>query len=173
MKKLLALILALIPYSALCQTSEFNDMKTTEGLIIKYTDTRMEPILLEREGLLVTMVRYSYNLNQYQCCIRQRYDRYTHTEIINYKTLVELNKALDRMIVEANSDIATNANFIRNKYRTEDGFIVGYDIESGVCRWYIDFCEEEYDHCRYIRSGEQIASVLKSIQTKIERLQSK
>ena len=170
MKKILLILLAIIPTIAMAQTLPFDTMKSYEGQLIKYKDIRIEPVKLAiTPYIIVANVRYSYDENKYYFCLQQTKDKFTHTETISYQTLIELNKVIKILIEQSQSELSSD-DLIRNYYQSTDGFIVGYEVQGGEIRWYIDFCDKTYNDKKFILSGHQIAAVFAIAQKKIEEL---
>ena len=95
-----------------------------------------------------------------------------HIAMIEYSDLVEINKALTKLVSEVDTDIASNPDYLENKFKTVDGFEVGYYVSKGKASWYLKL--ERYTKSTvFIKSKEALVEAFtNNAQTKIEQLKS-
>ena len=179
MKKLslvTAILCVFIHNVAFSQDVKFDDMHSASGKIVKYQDVGTPFISLKGLEVIETRARYVYNENVVYCCLIKypcalSLNPIVHTEWIKYVDLVQLNKAIERLLKEAELDKTTQPIFLVNEYRTTDGFTVGYEIENTFVNWYIDFGRKFYTEKIIVKNGKNLADVFLAIQAKIEELQ--
>ena len=91
--------------------------------------------------------------------------------MIEYSDLVEINKALAKLASEVDADIASNSDYLENKFRSVDGFEVGYYVSKGDAHWYLKL--ERYSSSTvFIKDQASIIEAFKEAQTKIEELKA-
>lgn len=96
----------------------------------------------------------------------------SHIAMIEYSDLVEINKALDRLVSEVDSDIQSNPDYLENKFITEDGFQIGYYVSKGKANWFMKL--ERYSASTvFVKNAEVVTTALKDAQSKIEELKNK
>ena len=91
--------------------------------------------------------------------------------MIEYGDLVEINKALQKLHSEAESDIASNPEYLVNKFITIDGFEIGYYVSKKKANWWMRL-ERFSSHLLDIKN-ENVSAVIdafKNAQLKIEEL---
>ena len=62
----------------------------------------------------------------------------TNTASIEYSDLLEVIKALKTLQSEEPKDVASNPDYLENKFITVDGFEVGYFVDKGKSTWYLN-----------------------------------
>ena len=85
--------------------------------------------------------------------------------------MVEINKALSKLVSEVDSDCAKNPDYLENKFRTTDGFEVGYYVKKGMANWYMKL-ERYTSSTVFINSKEALVEAFKNAQVKIEELKA-
>lgn len=91
--------------------------------------------------------------------------------MIEYSDLVEVNKAIEKMVKEVASDIQGNYEYLENRFMTEDGFLIGYRISKRKVSWFLKF--GWYDSVTVVvKNDEALASAFRSAQQKIEELKN-
>ncbi len=180
MKKLLVLLVVILPLftfaqqeDAKKQMTKFEEFTSKTGSIVKFTDVNM-PRLPLSYGSLETGIRslksgsnaYFYRLEKAETS-----SSIAKIAMIEYSDLVEINKALEKLSSEVDSDIATNPDYLENKFRTVDGFVVGYYISKGEVQWYLKL--ERYSSSTvFVKNQDIVIEAFKNAQTKIEELKT-
>ena len=82
-----------------------------------------------------------------------------HIAMIEYSDLVEINKALTKLVSEVESDCAANPDYLENRFITEDGFQIGYYVSKG-----------NKSSTIFIKNAEVLTTNFPDAQRKIEEL---
>ena len=97
--------------------------------------------------------------------------------MIEYADLVEINKALAILASSVDADLEAKPDYLENKFRTNDGFEVGYYItENGQtgkkeAKWFIKL--ERYSGSTvFPRSTKDVLDSFSEAQAKMEELMS-
>lgn len=181
MKKLLIALALMMPMTSFAQNdsekklTKFEQFTSKTGRISKFYDVNMPNISLSYMGSLETGVRtlmgeqhnsYFYRIEQGET---QR--SVSHIAMIEYSDLVEINKALTKLVSEVEADCAANPDYLENKFITEDGFQVGYYVSKGKASWYLKL--ERYSSSTvFIKNAEDLTSNFTAAQKKIEELKA-
>lgn len=181
MKKLITLTVFFITITALSQDAKTEDeqvktkmetFSSKTGVITKFTDTNLGD-LKASYTVAETRIRKvnSGNTEKYFYQIEKpgKYDNATAS--IEYSDLLELIKALNSLRAEVDNDIATNPDYLENKFITEDGLQLGYFIDKGKATWYIRLEKYGSDKTLFIKDLSSIESSLLEAKNKIESLQ--
>lgn len=183
MKKVLIVLMLVIPFLCYSQSNEeskkltkFEEFSSKTGSITKFVDTTMPNIPQSFMGSLEAGVRtiigsqnnaYFYRIEEAETSRST-----SHIAMIEYSDLVEINKALNKLLSEVDSDIQSNPDYLENKFVTEDGFQVGYYVSKGKASWYMKL--ERYSSSTvFVKNAEVVTSALKDAQSKIEELKNK
>lgn len=183
MKKLLLALILLIPLACYSQNNEeskkltkFEEFSSKTGSITKFIDVTMPGIPKSFMGSLEagirTIIGSQSNAYFYRIEEPETQRSVSHIAMIEYSDLAEINKALDRLVSEVDSDIQINPDYLENKFVTEDGFQIGYYVSKGKVTWYMSL--ERYSSSTvFVKNAESVISAFKNAQTKIEELKSK
>jgi hypothetical protein len=141
------------------------------GTIVKFIDTKL-PDIKSSFTSAETRIRKIFSGGDfkyfYQIIKQGQYT--SSTASIEYSDLVEVNKAIQTLKVEANKDIAMNPDYLETKFVTSDGFQVGYYVEKGRISWYITLEKYGSDNTIFIKQSDNIESAFRDAQHKIEDL---
>lgn len=88
--------------------------------------------------------------------------------MIEYSDLVEINKALTKLLNDVDADCALNPDYLENRFITEDGFRIGYYVDKGKANWFIRL--ERYGKSTVFIKKEVLAENFPAAQKKIEEL---
>lgn len=183
MRKVLIALMLVIPFVCYSQghgetkkLTKFEEFSSKTGSITKFVDTKMPNIPESFIGSLKvgvrTIIGSQKNIYFYRIEEEETSSSTSHIAMIEYSDLVEINKALNRLSSDVNSDIQSNPDYLENKFVTEDGFQVGYYISKGKASWYMTL--ERYSSSTvFVNNAEVLTSALKDAQSKIEELKSK
>jgi len=96
----------------------------------------------------------------------------TNTASIEYSDLLEVIKALKTLQFEEPKDIASNPDYLENKFITVDGFEIGYFVDKGKSTWYLKLKKYGNDNnTLFIKDGSSnIETAFNDAKTKIEEL---
>jgi len=144
------------------------------GSITKYTDYKL-PLLATRYGGNETRIRRILNgVNSAYFYQIEKEGKYSNsTASIEYNDLLEVVKALNALISEVDKDIATNPDYLENKFITVDGFQVGYFVSEGKASWYLKLEKYGSDNSLFIDNVNTIVTAFAAAKSKIEELKNK
>ena len=95
----------------------------------------------------------------------------SHIAMIEYSDLVEINKALAKLVGEVDADCAANPDYLENKFVTDDGFEIGYYVSKGKASWYLKL--ERYSNSTvFIKNASELTNNFTAAQKKIEELRA-
>ena len=163
MKKiLLFMLLSMFCFTSFGQINEaakklakFEEFTFKTGRITKFVDVNMPRISESFLGSLATGIRtiMGSDRNAYFYRIKEPETNRSvvHIAMIEYSDLVEVNKALAKLVGEVDADCAANSDYLENKFVTDDGFQVGYYVSKGKANWYLKL--ERYESKYGIREG--------------------
>lgn len=141
------------------------------GSITKFIDTKL-PNLKASFDSSKTRIRKitngSTNGYFYQIVKEGKYNNTTAS--IDYNDLIEVLKAIKVLKAEVNNDIASNPDYMENKFVTVDGFQVGYYVSKGKADWYIKLEKYGSDNTLFIDNGDTIESAFTEARNKIDDL---
>jgi hypothetical protein len=141
------------------------------GTITKFVDTNL-PSLKTAYGVAETKIRKIINgvTSAYFFQITNKGKYGSSTASIEYSDLIEVLKALKALQSEVEKDIATNPNYLENKFVTVDGFQVGYYVSGGKAIWYLKLEKYGSDNTVFIDNGATIETAFTEARNKIDEL---
>jgi hypothetical protein len=141
------------------------------GTITKFVDTNL-PNLKTAYGGAETKIRKIINgvTSAYFFQITNKGKYGSSTASIEYSDLIEVLKALKALQPEVEKDIATNPNYLENKFVTVDGFQVGYYVSGGKAVWYLKLEKYGSDNTVFIDNGATIETAFTEAKNKIDEL---
>lgn len=158
------------------ELTKFETFSSKTGSIVKFVDVKMPNMSKSFMGSLETGIRtiirqpesaYFYRIEEPET---QR--SISHIAMIEYSDLVEINKAITRLTAEVDNDCQSNPDYLENKFRTEDGFEVGYYVSKGKASWFLKL--ERYSSSTvFIKNKEELVTAFSNAQHKIEELKDK
>ena len=181
MKKLLLLLALMMPMLTFAQNdaakklTKFEQLTSKTGRISKFVDVKMPNLPESFMGSLETSVRtvMGEQTNGYFFRIEEAETtrRISHIAMIEYSDLVEINKALAKLIAEVDADCTANPDYLENRFITNDGFQIGYYVSKGKASWYLKL--ERYSNSTvFIKNAEVLSTNFKAAQQKIEELKT-
>lgn len=175
------ILLLLILFPVLCfSQEEYNNNELTKyekfasnyGDVVKIIDCTMPNINLKRlSGMLGTCVRKVIRGGEseyYFVVVRNANNGISYEAMIEYSDLVDVNKAIEKMKHESTSDLSLNADYLENKFCTEDYFTIGYYISKGKIEWFVTL--DRYKKGSTFPMFDDGINVFKDAQIKIESL---
>ena len=175
MKRAFLFIALIIPMMVFAQDdsekkqTKFEQFASKTGKISKFVDVNMPKL-----GYLETSIRtiLGEDKNAYFYRIEKPETSSTNSRIamIEYSDLVEINKALTKLLSEDASDCASNPDYLENRFITEDGFLIGYYVNNGKANWFIRL--ERYSNSTVFLKKEVLAENFPAAQKKIEELKA-
>jgi len=179
MKKLIIFLAILLPMSGFAQNSEekkqtkFEEFSSKTGTILKFVDVKMPNIPQAFMGTLETSIRIiksgSGNHYFYRIEEPETSRSIAHIAMIEQADLIEINKALKVLSAEVDADIAGNPDYLENKFKTVDGFEIGYYVSKGKASWYMKL--ERYGKSTvFVKSKEVLLEAFENAQAKMAEL---
>ena len=179
MKQLIFLLAMMMPVALFAQSdsekklTKFEQFTSKTGRISKFVDVKMPNIPESYMGSLDTSIRtlmgeksnsYFYRIEE-----RETSRSVAHIAMIEYSDLVEINKALTKLVNEVEADCSANPDYLENRFITEDGFQIGYYVSKGKASWYLKL--ERYSNSTvFIKNAEALTTNFPAAQKKIEEL---
>jgi hypothetical protein len=144
------------------------------GVITKFIDTQLPNIsaLYESAETRIRKVE-SGNMETYFYQIKKEGKYGSSTASIEYSDLLEVIKAVKTLKAEVDADIASNPDYMENKFTTVDGFHVGYYISEGEATWYIRLEKYGSDKTLFVADGTTILNAFENAKSKIDELKIK
>jgi len=181
MKKILLMFAMMLPLASIAQSEQSSENKLTKfeqfssktGRISKFVDVKMPNLPLSFMGSVQASVRtvmgdgenhYFYRIEE-----EETNRSIAHIAMIEYSDLVEINKALNKLVSEVDADCAANPDYLENRFITEDGFQIGYYVSKGKASWYLKL-ERYRSSTVYIKNMEVLTTNFPTAQQKIEEL---
>jgi hypothetical protein len=183
MKRLILILTILLPMFANGQTNDaekkqtkFEEFSSKTGKISKFIDINLPGLSQNFMGVLETGVRTiiggDRNAYFYRIEKPETSSSISRIAMIEYSDLVEINKALSKLISEVDADCAANPDYLENRFITEDGFQIGYYVSNGKASWYLKL--ERYSNSTvFIKNSEELSTKFLNAQKKIEELKTK
>lgn len=178
MKKLLIFFAMMMPMVSSAQVSEnkqltkFEQLISKTGHLSKFVDVTMPTIsgkFMEVNTCIRTVIGEQSNTYFYR--IKETKNSITHIAMIEYSDLVEINKALVKLVNDVEADCAVNPDYLENRFVTNDGFQIGYYVSNGKATWYLKL--ERYSNSTiFIKNAETLTTNFAAAQTKIEILKA-
>lgn len=180
MKKLIILLAMLLPLSVYAQQDDakkqmtkFEEFTSKTGSIVKFVDVTLPRLSLSYGSLETGIRTIKSNSNAYFYRLEkgETSSSIARIAMIEYSDLVEINKAVIKLSSEVEADIATNPDYLENKFRTVDGFEIGYYISEGKANWFLKL--ERYSSSTvFIKNQDVVIDAFKNAQAKIEELKA-
>jgi len=142
------------------------------GSIIKLSDYKLTGIKTLYGGISETRIRKinSGSVVSYFFQIEKQGKYNTSTASIEQSDLLEVIKALNSLKTEVEKDIATNCDYLENKFTTVDGFKIGYMINKGKATWFLQLEKYGSDNTIFIENLETVEKAFDEAKNKIEEL---
>ena len=155
------------------QMTKFEEFTSKTGSIIKFVDVSLPRLGLSYGSLETGIRTIKSNNNAYFYRLEKAETSSSIAKIamIEYSDLVEINKALTKLATEVEADVASNPDYLENKFRTVDGFEVGYYVSKGEANWYLKL--ERYSSSTvFVKNQTLVIDAFKNAQAKIEELKA-
>ena len=90
----------------------------------------------------------------------------TTTSALSFKELKDFLNSLDYLISESVKDAKNDSVYIENKYKTDDGFVVGYFISDGAVNWFVSIGKYKSETL-YLKNIQDLRRLLESAKQKM------
>ena len=155
-------------------TTKMDLFSSKTGAITKFVDTKLPNLRTSYVAAETRIRKINNGVNAayfYQIVKEGKYS--TSTASIEYADLLEVLKALKVLKAEVDKDVASNPDYLENKFVTVDGFQVGYYVSGGKTSWYVKLEKYGSDNKLFIDNGETIDSAFTEAKNKIDALKLK
>lgn len=183
MKKFLVVLAMLLPLVSFAQqedndstkkqSTKYEEFVSKTGSFIKFIDINQSKMNISFATSIETSVRTFISPSKAHFFrIESASALKSGIAMIEYMDLVEINKALPELYSEAESDIAANPEYLENKFRTVDGFEIGYYISKKKANWWMRL---EWFSSHLDIKNENVSAIIdafKNAQAKIEELKA-
>lgn len=145
------------------------------GTIMKFVDFNLSGIKQSYGKLIETRIRKvsSGTLSTYFFQIVKTGQYSNPTASIEYNDLIEVIKAIQPLKTDVEKDVATNPDYLENKFTTVDGFQVGYYISKGKATWFLKLEKYGSDSSVFIDNVNQIEQYFEEAKNKIDEIKTK
>jgi len=150
--------------------SKMEQFVSNAGQIIKFENYNL-PDLKGSYSVIKTKVRrVSAGGETKYYFIMNKEDKYKDkTAYIAEEDLVEIEKALDQLIIESENE-ESNSDYLENKFTSEDGFQIGY-FEGKSLNWFVTL--EKYGSSSITFKGyANLKAIIGMAQKKIQELKT-
>jgi len=141
------------------------------GSISKFVDYNLTSIKSSYDVSNVRIRKITVGTESLFCYQIIKEGKYSNnTASITYPDLLEITKAFAKLKSSLESDIATNPDYLENKFISEDGFQLGYYVKGSKSTWYVKLDRYGSDNTIYLNTPEIIETSLNEGKAKIEEL---
>lgn len=141
------------------------------GTILKFSDIQLPSLVTKYESIetrIRTVTSSGVNSFFYQIIKKGKYG--SSTASIEYSDLIEIIKAINILKEQVTIDIASNPDYLENKFISQDGFEVGYYIDNGASVWYIKLERYGSDNTVFIDDVNTIVGSMNAAKDKIDTI---
>lgn len=152
--------------------TKMDQFSSKTGVITKFIDTKLPNLKMKYGGSVETRVRKLISGNQALFFYQIEYSsEYTSTTAsVEYSDLLEVIKALGSLKADLEKDVASNPDYLENKFTTNDGFQVGYFVDKNKPTWYLKLDKYGSKNTIFISDGLTLETALNDAKVKIEEL---
>lgn len=153
-------------------TTKLDKFTSKSGVIIKFEDYRLTRLSLDFGEYAESRVRKIYSGGEiklfYQISNAGKYG--SKTASVAAEDFIEVNKALASLKAQLVTDLKSPADYLENKYATEDGLHLGYLINKGKETWYIRLEKYGSGGTIFLKSVETIEESFNQAALKLNEL---
>jgi hypothetical protein len=152
--------------------TKFEQFTSKSGTIVRFTDYVVDNIKRKYQTgtAVIRKVTNGANESRYYFKVTNESQYSTSTGMIEYSDLLEIIKAISVLKQSEPIDL-TSVNYTENKFRTSDGFEIGYYSTGGKINWYLQL--EKYGRDNTIfpsGTSSDLEQVFVTAKNKIEEL---
>lgn len=141
------------------------------GTITKFTDFQLPNLKTSFVGAETRIRKISNGLTNTYFYQIEKVGKYSSSiASIEYSDLLEVLKAIKTLKLEVDKDVASNPDYLENKFITVDGFQIGYYVSEGKVSWYIKLEKYGSDNTLFIDNGDTVESAFTDAKNKIDEL---
>ena len=152
--------------------TKFEQFSSKYGTIVRFTDYPVDNLKRKFQSgtAVIRKVTNGSNESRYYFKVTNESQYSTSSAMIEYTDILEILKAITVLKQSEISD-ATNPNYSENKFRTSDGFEIGYFSSGGKTSWYLQLEKYGRDNTIYPSgTSSDIEQVFIGAKNKIEEL---
>lgn len=154
------------------QLTKFEEFSSKTGVIMKFADVTLPDLPVSYAVLhtgIRTIMRGSENAYFYRLSVTS--GGVPHIAMIEYSDLVEINKAISRLVADVDADVAANPDGLENKFMTSDGFEVGYCVSKQKVDWFLNL-DRSSSSTVFPKHQQDVVDAFEAAQRKIEELRT-
>lgn len=152
-------------------TTKMDLFSSKTGTITKFIDTKLPNLKSTYSSCETRIRKISNGSNPVYFYQIEKEGKYSNSKAsIEYNDLLEVLKALVVLKQEVEKDIASNPDYLENKFVTVDGFQIGYYVSNSKSTWYIKLEKYGSDNTLFIDNVDTIESALVQAKNKIDEL---
>lgn len=152
-------------------TTKMDAFTSKTGIISKFTDFKMNNLKASYINIKTRITKIqSGDVTLYFYQIEKLEKSGNSIASIEYTDLLETLKAINILKAEIDQDIASNPDYLENKFVTDDGFKLGYYVSKGKAKWYIKLDKSGKNNTIFVNDVSKIEIALTEAKTKIEEL---
>lgn len=142
------------------------------GTIVKIIDINLSGLKLSYGGIAETRIRkiISGNESRYFYQVENEGKYSSNTASIEQSDLLEIIKAIKTLKSEVEKDIASNPNYLENRFATIDDFQIGYFVSKGKVQWFLKLEKYGSDNTIFIKDADDLEASFNNAKEKIEEL---
>ncbi len=153
------------------EATKMDNFVSKTGVVIKFIDSNLQDLKLNY-GVAETKIRRIITGEEiayfYQISKTGQYD--TKTASIAEEDLGEVIKALSSLKEDFQTDSRSNPDYLENKFKTEDGFQLGYYVSGKQTSWYLVLEKYGSENTIFIKDVSTIESAFNIASSTIEYL---
>jgi len=144
-----------------------------KGMIFKIIDYELPKIQFKYSSTTVKIQKViSSSMIGYFLQISKKGEYDSITASIAYEDLIEVIKALKTLKLEFSDDVELKADYLENKFITDDGFEIGYYLDNGDYSWFLNLSKYGSGNTVFLNDADKIEVVFNSAKSKIEELKN-
>ena len=143
-----------------CKITDFDNATQNSQL---FHDAETSVRTVDMEGT----ISYFYHINR-----KEMKEQPAVEAFLAYDDFVAIDRILELMIAEEHKDKSARKDYCENFYRTDDGFIIGYNTKSRQTNWYLVL--DRYNEEKiFFDSGTKLKEHFKKVLAKFEEVKKK
>lgn len=151
--------------------TKYEEFESKTGVIVKFTDKSLKKILLPTNPSIKVKIRTVFVEGEitYFLILEKGKSLGVDSSVayIEYSDLVEINKALARLLNEVNNDCELKPEYLQNYFTSVDYFKIGYYVEKSKATWTVRL---EYGADFFTIQPKEFAEHLLNAQKEIENI---
>ncbi len=150
------------------QQTKIDAFVSKTGIVNKFQDFNLDNLKCSYEVASTRVRRLSAGPDAKYFYQIEKSGDYGAVASIEYSDLLEVIKALRTLKAEADGDLASNPDYLENKFVTVDGFEVGYFISKNKLSWYIKLEKYGTHSTLFLRAREDVETAFMVGEKKFE-----